>query len=384
MRVALDLRGLNYRSFTGINNYTLRLLTHLPERTKTKAIEYTCLGLTEEAKRHLVAVCPRLREAKFMSLRDYYKTPWPASPTLSSALSVAAQRLSPYSRFCAEFDYLLLPQPKAIQIHPRTKLVTVFHDCFGVTHPEYLSTRHRFVENLGIYKRLARASTTCLVNSYATGSDLRKYLGVPDEKISLNYPADLDSTAPPVPDTSPLPRPYFLAVSGIEPRKNWLNIVGAYREFARRFPGTDLVLLGHPVSPKYLKQVQKTIDNQANILLLLEASETIKRHYLRHARALLYPSFYEGFGFPILEAHRYGVPVITSRVGSMPEIAGAGALYVNPLRCTEITAALEILHLDSPHAARLRAAARENYARFDWVRFAEGLATSLQARPQTN
>ena len=380
MRVALDLRGLNYRSFTGINNYTLRLLKHLPINTGGVAIEYTCLGLTFEARTHLCALLPHYKDAKFLSMAQYYRSPLHRHGTLSSALSVLAQRRTSFNKSCRQFDYLLLPQPKAIQVHPNTCLITIFHDLFGVRHPEFLSPRHRLVENLGIYKRLARASHRCLVNSYATGYDLERYAGVAAEKITLNYPADLH---PDLPDDLPElhSKPYFLALSAIEPRKNWLNLIAAYQIFAKDHPDTDLVLLGHPVSAKYLREVRTAIAKHPNIELHLEVDELTKARYLRHAKALLYPSFYEGFGFPILEAHRYGVPVVTSRVSSMPEIAGAGATYVNPLRTAEITAALTILHLDTAYTNRLGAQASENYRRFSWSEFARVLDATLQSRP---
>ena len=379
MRVALDLRGLNYRSFTGINNYTLRLLKHLPVRSGGVAIEYTCLGLTSEARTHLCTLLPRYKDANFLSMAQYYRSPLHRHGTLSSALSVLAQRRTSFNEACEHFDYLLLPQPKAIQLHPKTRLVTVFHDLFGVRHPEFLSPRHRLVENLGIYKRLGEASYRCLVNSYATGYDLEKHAGVDAEKITLNYPADLN---PDLPDDLPRlhPRPYFLAVSAIEPRKNWLNLIAAYQTFAADNPGTDLVLLGHPVSAKYLREVRAAIAKYPNIHLHLEVDEFTKARYLRHATALLYPSFYEGFGFPILEAHRYGVPVVTSRISSMPEIAGAGATYVNPFRVEEITAALNILTDDEKYHHLLQGNARRNYICFGWGNFAAGLTSTLTER----
>ena len=379
MRVALDLRGLNYRSFTGINNYTLRLLKHLPVRSGQVAIEYTCLGLTAEARSHLCTLLPRYKDAEFLSMAQYYHSPLHRHGTLSSALSVLAQRRTSFSKAYEYFDYLLLPQPKAIQLHPKTRLVTVFHDLFGVRHPEFMSPRHRLVENLGIYKRLGEASYRCLVNSYATGCDLEKYAGVDAEKITLNYPADLN---PDLPDDLPRlhPRPYFLAVSAIEPRKNWLNLIAAYQTFAVDNSGTDLILLGHPVSAKYLHEVRTAIASHPNIYLYLEVNELTKARYLRHAKALLYPSFYEGFGFPILEAHRYGVPVVTSRVSSMPEIAGAGATYVNPFRVEEITAALNILTDDEKYHHSLQGNARRNYICFGWGNFEVGLSSTLTER----
>jgi glycosyltransferase involved in cell wall biosynthesis len=84
------------------------------------------------------------------------------------------------------------------------------------------------------------------------------------------------------------------------------------------------------------------------------------------ARALTMPSLYEGFGLPILEANGFGVPVLTSNVSSMPEVAGAGALLVDPLSVSDLTAKLHQLLTDDRDLARRAAIAKANAARFDW------------------
>ena len=78
------------------------------------------------------------------------------------------------------------------------------------------------------------------------------------------------------------------------------------------------------------------------------------------------PSLYEGFGFPILEANGFGVPVLTSNVSSMPEVAGEGALLVDPLSVSDLTAKLKQLLTDDRDLARRAAVAKANAARFDW------------------
>lgn len=384
IRIALDLRGLNHGSFTGVNHYTLRLLKHLPEHLNKDRINYTGLGLFPQTYQKLLPVLPKLARWEFLSVGEYARLPQSNDQQLNSGLTLLAQRFFPNTTRCQSFDLVVLPQPKALPFHPESKVVTVFHDFFGVAHPEFLTFRHRLVENLRIYRSLIQKSSFILVNSYATGFASRDLGGAEESRIRLLYPADLGQSYRSVFSSPPRKNPYLLAISSLEPRKNWLNLLAAYADFYRRYPEVGLVILGHRPQTTYAKKLLNRCREQAGVTVLTNVSEETKHRYLQHCRALLYPSFYEGFGFPILEAQRYAKPVVTSPLGSMPEIAGQGGVYANPYRPLEIGAALRLLQEDPEYYRSLQDYARTNYTRFSWNDFERRLHRALRDALLTN
>jgi alpha-1,3-rhamnosyl/mannosyltransferase len=223
------------------------------------------------------------------------------------------------------------------------------------------------------FARLARGADRLIAVSAATRDDAVKVLKLPPEKIDVIHsgiaaaffdpPADAIES---VRTRHGLKRPFILFVGTIEPRKNLDTLMDAYEAL-----GTDLreefelVIAGPPgwASAATLARVR-----QARYLGYVP--EVDLAPLTAAATVFAYPSLYEGFGFPVAQAMAGGVPVLTSNVSSLPEIAGDTAILIDPHSATEIRAGLERLLL-SPSlrkdlAARGRARARE----FTWERCA--------------
>lgn len=124
---------------------------------------------------------------------------------------------------------------------------------------------------------------------------------------------------------------YFLFVSTIEPRKNVLSIIRAFEKYKERSDSTiKLVLAGK--RGWHCDDIYKAAKSSAykeDIVMPGYITEEDKRYLYRHAKLFLFPSIYEGFGIPVLEAMEYGLPVITSRISSLPEVGGDAVLYVD-------------------------------------------------------
>ncbi len=163
---------------------------------------------------------------------------------------------------------------------------------------------------------------------------------------------------------------YYLALSGIEPRKNWLRLINAHKKFLDR--NTDshlgLILCGFIVNHLYFEKLKKHIalNNIKNIQWVISPTEIEKNNLLKDAKFIVYPSLYEGFGFPILEAFKHTKAVITSSISSMPEIAKSSAVYVNPFDEDELSVAIEILIKDKVFCRRISDRTHEMTTKFSW------------------
>ena len=176
--------------------------------------------------------------------------------------------------------------------------------------------------------------------------------------------------------------PYLLYLGGIEPRKNLQSVLVA---FARLGPDVRLVIAGSGVewNPEGPVLLQKALDSlppeaRRRVVRTGYVSEGDKVALLSGAGALVYPSLYEGFGLPVLEAMACGTPVVTSDRSSLPEVAGEGALYVDPGDPEAIAAAIERVLSDGQLRTRLRETGMEQAARFTWEETARRTAEILR------
>lgn len=218
----------------------------------------------------------------------------------------------------------------------RQRPVFMVHDLIPVTHPEYCrpGDRERHLARMGL---MLRTGAGLLTNSEATAIELRRFAGaqglpLPPVEAAPLAPARL-ATAPLGPP--PLARPYFVVVGTIEPRKNHWLLLHLWR---------DLVAELGPEAPHLVVIGQRGWECE-NVVDLLERCESLHGYvhelagcsdetlatYLAHARALLFPSFAEGYGMPLVEALMLGTPAIASRLAVFPEFAGAIPEYLDPL-----------------------------------------------------
>jgi glycosyltransferase involved in cell wall biosynthesis len=191
----------------------------------------------------------------------------------------------------------------------------------------------------------------------------------------------VDAFAPPSPvaveearDRFGIDRPYALFIGGVDPRK---NLEGLVRAFATLEGGTQLVIAGgavrwNPGADERLEELLATLGPEVRERIVRTGwvSDADKVALLAGATLLAYPSLYEGFGFPVLEAFAAGVPVLTSSVSSLPEIAGDAAILVDPHDDRSIADGLAQLFGDADLRGVLSAAGLVRAAGFTWERCA--------------
>lgn len=279
-------------------------------------------------------------------------------------------------------DVLFVPAHVLPLIHPRVSLATV-HDLGYLYFPEAHPWRQRLYLDLST-RWNARIAAHLLADSEATKADIVTHYGTPPEKITVAYPGR-DETLAPVRDPASIEAvkarygivgDYFLYLGTLQPRKNLARLIAA---FAALPPETVLVLAGKRgwLYEDLFAQVGR-LSLEGHVLFPGYVPDEDRAALLSGAVAFVFPSLYEGFGLPVLEAQACGCPVITSTTSSPPEVAGDAALLVNPSDTEAITAAMQRIATDSGLRKTLIEQGFVNVRRFSWAACARSVLSIIE------
>ncbi len=241
----------------------------------------------------------------------------------------------------------------------RCRSVITVHDLAFLRWPEHLTSESRRYFN-GQIRRAVRSADAIIAVSHVTKRDLVELVGAPADKITVVYEA-AGLEIPPADGSGD----YVLFAGTFEPRKNLPRLIEAFAEVRRRGYQGQLILAGQPGW-----NAEATLEAVARHSDYVRTCPLDPRLYTA-ARLLAFPSIYEGFGLPVLEAMSCGLPVLTSNVSSLPEIAGDAALTVDPEDVHAIADGIWRLLKDNTLASALREKGRARAAEFSWERAAE-------------
>ncbi|MCZ4409852.1 glycosyltransferase family 1 protein [Cryomorphaceae bacterium 1068] len=264
--------------------------------------------------------------------------------------------------------------------------LSVIHDLNFEKHPEFVPFLVRKYY-LYFFPRFAKKARRIATVSEYSKKDIENRYGVNKDKIDVVYNGVNDVFRVHTPSEIEAIRrqfttgvPYFLFVGLIHARKNLKNQLLAFLKFKERH-ASDLkyVIVGEKFWwDNEIDEVLKNSKFSDDVIFLGRRRMDELIALYGGAYALTYASFFEGFGIPIIEAFKSGVPVITSNTSSMPEVAGEGALLVNPNSVNEIAEAMNRLVTDSSKRQSLIAFGKERAKKFTWENAAEGLWNSIQ------
>lgn len=228
---------------------------------------------------------------------------------------------------------------------PIKKIVTI-HDLIFLRFPQYYSFFDRKIHFWKFQKAVDQADLVIAI-SEQTKSDIIEFLKVPENKIRVVYQGchhafkekQSETVLQSIEEKFNLPKRFILNVGTIEERKNLLNIVKAIKD-------TDIPLVVIGRKTKYFKKVQKYIvknklENQVYFLENVSMNELASIY--KRADVFIYPSIFEGFGIPVIEALFSEIPVITSNLSCLPEAGGEHSIYVNPYHFEDIRAKIIFL-----------------------------------------
>lgn len=271
-------------------------------------------------------------------------------------------------------DLLHTTIPSPVRAVP-CPVVTTVHDVIPILYPQWfarvMGTRLRRWIRRGVEQ-----ATHIIADSHSTAADLERLALAPHTPVTTIYPGSL-LTAPSSTPSSPVAATgsdgYLLSVGTLEPRKNLGTVLEAYRLLLARTPtAPPLLVVGAAdwMAEDVAAYAARLGVGEKVRLLGFVPDEQLPGLY-QGARLLVYPSLYEGFGFPPLEAMSNGCPVVASNVSSIPEVVGEAGLLVEPTSASQVADAMHRLLTDEPLANRLRQRGREQARSFSWQRCAE-------------
>jgi glycosyltransferase involved in cell wall biosynthesis len=257
--------------------------------------------------------------------------------------------------------------------HGRAPLVVTAHDLVLLRFPEYLNRKTRWMARMGL-RQAIRESKAFIAVSYSTANDLIRLAGIRKERVYV-VPEAADGYFRPVPASQVRERykvegPFLLYVGTLEPRKNLTGLVRAFA--ALDIPGLKLVIVGKKGwMYRELFETVKALALRSRVVFTGFVPASDLPALFSAAEVFVYPSLYEGFGLPVLEAMQCGAPVITTNVSSLPEVAGEAALLVAPDDVRGLTGAIRRVLAEPGLREELRGKGFEQSRRFSWSKTAD-------------
>jgi glycosyltransferase involved in cell wall biosynthesis len=332
-----------------------------------------------------LSVVPESQGARFLL---YAREPWaeaPSSPLLEWVrirLPDPAWHLVAALRASRECDAFLSTNSYLTAWATFVPTVVLVHDLVAFVEGAPVQSRAARIERVTIGPAVRRAAALQCTSDATRHDLLARFPAAAGRAVTVPLAADKRFAAA-TPDAEVLARHglaqhrYVLAVGTLEPRKNLPRLIEAWTSLGAEARGDAVLALVGPLG----WEVDETLTAaraSGSVRLLGHVPEPDLPALYAGSACFAYPSLYEGFGLPVLEAMSAGSPVVTSSISSMPEVAGDAALLVDPLDSGAIAAAITRVLREPALATELRHRGRARAANFSWERFAAGTLALLQ------
>lgn len=364
MNIVIDVRPLMGGKWSGVETYVYHLIKHISKLNPENNYILFANAKTDQKKyipdfgRKNIQIIQTYIPNKILNLSLLFLK----YPKIDKLLEKKLQ---------LKIDACVFPDLRPYAISKNTVSIQTVHDLCFERFPQFFSTKSRIWFKLMQAKKLIAKADKIVAVSESTKEDLANIYKIPKDKIKVIYEGIDDEFSSKMNELSwiniknkyKLPNDYFLFLSTLEPRKNLKNLLLAFELYKKRASNkTKLVLVGEEQTAIFSKlHIPKSTD----IIQTGFISEDEKPYFYKHAKALVYPSFFEGFGLPLLEAMKCGTPIITSNSSSMPEIAGESAIYINPNDTNTIVAAMGKIE-DANQIKKLTDNSRTQIKKFNW------------------
>jgi len=224
------------------------------------------------------------------------------------------------------------------------KLLVTIHDVNHLALPQLLHGFHKRLYAKYMFNAVKKKSSKIITVSEFSKKEIVKYVGIKNEKISVVRNGVESIWFHIKKDERPYPKNYFLYVGNVKPHKNLIALLQAF-ELLKDNISHDIVIVGKKhgfiTQDKNIDHVAQKLMNRVHFTGYV--SDSSLQQWVAHAEALIFPSLYEGFGLPPLEAMACGCPVLCSNAASLPEVCGDAVLYFDPYQPKDIAKKIEML-----------------------------------------
>lgn len=363
MRILVDVKLLGRGQTTGISGYTKEVVTALLEHTTDEyRLFYNGFKLNPLAEEWLNN--PRI------SVLNWH---------IPNKLFHLTTRLFNWPNLNQQKDIDLIFSPHFHLLAKSTlPRVITFHDISFIHYPQFFSLKQRLWHWWQNYAKQADSAASIVSVSDYTKSDLVRFLKIPPEKITTIHSGigsefkKLDPHDPRLGEfrkNRSLERPFFLFLGTLEPRKNIPLLIKAFSlvKTDPRFKDYELVIAGRPGFKAHeVYKMAAESPFRSNIRFLDDVADTERVLLYNLARVFVFPSFFEGFGFPPLESQACGTPVVAASRTSLPEILGSSALYTSPWLANELSEQMMQAALTVSVREKLITTGLSNAKKFTW------------------
>ena len=330
MNIAVDIRALSNKKLTGIGKYIFHALENILEQDKENKYYLFSSGLHPFPKERLT----------FSGNFEYCHIKLP-NKILNFLLWANWFKLEKF--LPKKMDLFWLPNLNFARFEKETNYILTIHDLSFLHSREFYSFRRRYWHKLVDVVYLLNNAKQVISVSHNTKRDILRFFPLDEKKIKIINPGVFRQTlseneAKKVLLKHKIDKKYFLYLGTLEPRKNIISIVKAFDHFHKEYPEYKLLIAGG--RGWIYGHLLKNIKNKSHIHYLGYIDGLEKEALYSLCEAFIWPSFYEGFGFPPLEALAHYKPLIVSYKTSLPETIGANAIYVDPYNISDIYQAM--------------------------------------------
>jgi glycosyltransferase involved in cell wall biosynthesis len=348
----------------GVSQYTEQILHHFMTDVRTQHDRLTVFAGPDEPPESYAAPDTDWRQSRI--------------PTGSAPGRIVWEQLvAPVATRTARLDVLFCPV-NVVPLAGVVPSVVTVHDLAFLAHPEaYHASKRRYLDFM-THRSVHRARRVIAVSAH-TKHDLVDRYHVPPDRITVipnaadgRYrPADDPETVSRFRAAKNLPDRFILFVGTLEPRKNLRRLIEAFASVSAAAPDVKLVIVG--ASGWLTSDLAPLIHRRGltdRMIFTGYVSDDELPHWYQAATIFCYPSLYEGFGLPVLEAMACGTPVVTSNTSAIPELAGGAAVLADPTSITALAEALTALLGDPPRQQEMRGASITRAKFYAWDRTA--------------
>lgn len=377
MIIGIDIRVLGNRVKSGIEEYAENLIPHLIN--KGKDINFKLFyssrrnSLPDRVPQKWAMPHSENREWLRASNVKLYEFNYPNNILFTSSRFLNTPSID---TLIGGADVFFFPHFFISSLSPNCKRVTTFHDLSYVHFPEHLTLRKRIWHNFQMIPEWqAKFSDKIIAVSESTKKDLINFYKIDPARIEVIYSGIEMPNIIFTPDVinnfkrdKNLPDRFILFLGKLEPRKNIASIVKAFNNLKSNSKYKDLGLVIAGAKGWLYDEIFKEVNSQ--IIFTGQLTDKERFLYYRAADVFVYPSLFEGFGFPPLEAMSCGTPVITSRNSSLPEVVSSSAITIDPYNINELELWITKLLDDKKLSALMAKRGVEQASKFQWSKTA--------------